>query len=201
MANPAHRLQRCSTTQSKEIGYYSRQPTMRFETFYQQQYRPVLGLAYVLVGEQGGAEDLTQEAFTKAHQKWDEVKSYENPQAWVRRVLVNQKISTFRRLESEQKAKTKLRLQRPPVIELSSRSEEVWASVRALPERQAQTIALRYWNDLTINQIAETLDCGAETVKTHLSRARATLAKNLTNQAEAMGVPFNEPPNSERRKP
>ncbi len=162
--------------------YNVRSTSMTFESFYQQEYRAVLGLAYVLVGPYGGAEDLTQEAFTKAHQRWDEIKTYENPQAWIRRVLVNQKNSNFRRLSIERKANAKLGQQRTEVVELSPHSEEVWAAVRALPERQTQVIALRYWNDLTVRQIAETLDCGTETIKTHLSRARATLAQQLDNE-------------------
>ncbi len=152
----------------------------------------MLGLAYVLVGPHGGAEDLAQEAFAKAHQRWAEVETYDNPEAWVRRVLVNQKNTNFRRLGTENKATDLLRRQRVPVVELPPRSEEVWAAVRALPKRQAQVIALRFWNDLTIRQIAETLDCGTETVKTHLSRAKVTLARQLEGKGTGFDVKLDD---------
>lgn len=150
-----------------------------FDAFYQREYRSIVGLAYVLSGSAAEAEDLAQDALSEAHKRWEQVCLYENPQAWVRRVLVNRSSSRFRRLASEAKAKARLRSEPRPPIELTPRSTEVWAAVRALPRRQAQAIALQYWDDYSVAQIAETLECGTETVKTHLSRARAALALSL----------------------
>ena len=150
-----------------------------FESFYQSEYRAVVGLAYVLSGKAGAAEDLTQDAFTEAHRRWADISQYDNPGAWVRRVLVNKASSRTRRLVAETKAMTKIGGRRAEVAELHERSEEIWAAVRSLPARQAQAVALHYWEDLTINQIADVLDCGPETVKTHLKRGRAALEKKI----------------------
>ena len=153
--------------------------TIAFSTFYNAEYRAVVGLGYVLSGNRVLAEDLTQEAFIEAHRRWDEISRYDNPGAWVRRVMINRSRSKVRRIVAEAKAMTRL-AGRPTVHgELPERSEEVWAAVRALPTRQGQAIALRYWEDLGIVQIAEILDCSTETVKTHLKRGRASLAGRL----------------------
>ena len=94
-------------------------------------------------------------------------------------MLVNKSSSRTRRLVAETKAMTKIGGRRAEVAELHERSEEIWAAVRSLPARQAQAVALHYWEDLTINQIADVLDCGPETVKTHLKRGRAALEKKI----------------------
>ncbi len=54
--------------------------------------------------------------------------------------------------------------------------EEFWAEVRKLPRRQAQSVALYYLYDLSVAEIAQTLECSTGSVKVHLSRGRAALA-------------------------
>lgn len=68
---------------------------------------------------------------------------------------------------------------RGETIEPAERDGDVWDAVRALPPRQAQSIALFYWDDLSVAQIAGILECGTETVKTHLKRGRAALSQEL----------------------
>lgn len=154
-------------------------PGLDFSTFYHAEYRAVLGLGYVLGGSQSLAEDLAQEAFAEAHRRWDEIAHYNNPGGWVRRVMINRSRSKVRRFVAETKALTRLAGRPSFDAELPERSEEIWSAVRDLPVRQGQAIALRYWDDLGIVQIAEVLGCSTETVKTHLKRGRAALAERL----------------------
>ncbi|MCP5026250.1 MAG: SigE family RNA polymerase sigma factor [Actinomycetia bacterium] len=158
-----------------------RPPVESFDSFYRREYYSLVGLAYVLTGSHHASEDLVQLAFTEAHRKWDRVGSYDQPGAWLRRVLVNKSRSRFRRLGSEAKALTRIGNRRQDDIQPGERSTEVWAAVRQLPNRQAAVIALKYWEDLAIADIAKVLDCSTETVKTHLKRARATLSRQLEN--------------------
>lgn len=158
-----------------------------FSDFYESEYRSVVGLAYVLCGSRSVAEDLTQDAFTDAHKAWSKIEQYDNPGAWVRRVLVNKSTSRVRRAVFEAKALTRIGSRPAPVGELEERSEEVWAAVRSLPTRQSQAVALYYWEDLSLQQIAEVLDCGAETVKTHLKRGRMALAAKLGEHHGGVG--------------
>ena len=63
---------------------------------YRREYPSVVGLITTLVGDRSLAEDITQEAFGKAHRHWDRVRGYERPGVWIRRVAVNDAISSHR---------------------------------------------------------------------------------------------------------
>ena len=64
-----------------------------FEHFYRAEYRAVVGLAYALSGSRLAAEDIAQDAFIAAHRAWDRVGTYDQPGAWVRRVVANLSVS------------------------------------------------------------------------------------------------------------
>ena len=154
-----------------------------FDDYYRRDYRSLVGLAYCLCGSQWVAEDLVQDALTEAHRRWSSVSTYEDPDGWVRRVLVNKSTSRLRRARSEAKGLMRIGSRRSnDVIEPTERSGEVWAAVRALPSRQAQVIALFYWEDRPIREIAAILDITEETTKTHLKRARSRLATVLRDE-------------------
>ena len=147
-----------------------------FADFYAREIRNVIGLAYVLSGSRTGAEDFAADAFLVAFRHWDRIGSYDNAGAWVRRVAVNRSISTARRRLAEVKALIRVSNERDVIPELSADNEHLWASVRRLPRRQAQVIALHYWDGLNVREIAGVLELTEATVKTHLQRARQTLA-------------------------
>lgn len=155
------------------------EPAEDFDTYYRRDYRSLLGLAFVLTGSHTQSEDLVQESLTEAHRRWDQVRRYDDPGAWVRRVLVNRSRSRFRRLRSEAKALTAIGARRTEHVEPTEQVLEVWAAVRALPTRQAHVVALFYWEDRSMAEIAEILECGQETAKTHMKRARKSLAAQL----------------------
>ena len=67
---------------------------------------------------------------------------------------------------------------------VSDDADRVWAEVRRLPTRQIQAVALRYVEDLTLDEIGQVLGCSKDTVNTHLRRARATLARRLRLEVE-----------------
>ena len=155
-----------------------------FDAYYRSDYSLLIGFGFVLTGSRQLAEDLCQDALTEAHRKWHKINGYDDPGAWVRRVMVNKSRSRFRKLASEAKALTRLGAQPPEVVLPSERSAEVLEAVRALPARQSQAIALRYWEDRSIEEIASILGCGTETVKTHLKRGRASLAERLSESVD-----------------
>lgn len=156
--------------------------TEPFDRFYEREYRSVVGLAYALSGSRAASEDLAQEAFIAAHRNWEKVGSYDKPEAWVRRVVSNLSVSRFRKRASEIKALTRLaglRHGTMPLPELPFEAEEFWSKVRTLPKRQAQVIALHYLEDRPVAEIAEILECSANTVKVHLFKGRQKLANRL----------------------
>lgn len=153
-----------------------------FDEYYRSDYSTLLGFGFVLTGSRQNAEDLVQDALTEAHRRWKKIDGYDDPGAWVRRVMVNKSRSKFRKLTNEAKAFTRLGGRRIEDVAMpTERGSEVLEAVRALPERQRQTIALRYWEDRSVNEIAAILGCGSETVKTHLKRGRAALGVQLVS--------------------
>lgn len=153
-----------------------------FESFYAAERRSVVGLAYVLSGSRSGAEDLAQEAFMAAYRNWGRVSGYDDPGAWVRRVVANAAVSWLRRRGAE--ARAMLRLGRPDftIPAIDPAAELVWREVRRLPTRQAQAIALRYFDGLEVPEIARTLMCSESTIHTHLRRGREALARRLADR-------------------
>jgi RNA polymerase sigma-70 factor, ECF subfamily len=153
--------------------------SLTFDDFYRKEYRHVLGLAYVLTGNQWVAEDTAQEAFAAAFRVWRSIVAYDSPGAWVRRVTCNRAASVLRRRVREAKALMRLAGRMQTCIELAEDDEAFWQAVRRLPPRQAQAVALYYMEDYSVRDIAEVLDCSEGTVKTHLSRARDAVARQL----------------------
>ena len=138
-----------------------------------REHRHVLGLAFVLTGNQSAAEDVAQDAFTAAFRHWRSVAVCDAPGAWIRRVTCNRAASVLRRRLVEAKALVRLAKRTQTSIELDEGDGAFWQAVRRLPPRQAQAVALYYFEDYSVRDIAAVLDCSEGTVKTHLSRARA----------------------------
>jgi RNA polymerase sigma-70 factor (ECF subfamily) len=154
--------------------------TEDFDAFYQREYSRVLGLGIALSGSRETAEELAQDAFLAAYREWERVGRLDKPEAWVRRAVANRSVSTFRRLRTE--AKYRLHLAERDKGDDSAdvpTEVDVWNEVRRLPVRQAQVIVLTYFADLPRAEVAETLQCSEDTVKTHLRRARSTLSDRL----------------------
>ncbi|MFT4164657.1 MAG: sigma-70 family RNA polymerase sigma factor [Microlunatus sp.] len=152
---------------------------LSFDDFYRQEHRQVLGLAFVLTGSLAVAEDVAQDAFTAALRHWHVVADCDSPGGWVRRVTCNRAASVVRRRLVEARALVRLAKRTQTTVELDDGDAAFWQAVRQLPLRQAQTVALYYFADYSVREIAAVLDCSEGTVKTHLSRARAAVARQL----------------------
>lgn len=156
-----------------------RSVALDLETIFASEYKKLVALAYALTGALSVAEDIVQETFAAAHRKWELIRNYDLPSAWLRKVVVNQAASHRRRRRRE--------IERDSVLVASEMAEEhpgasddsIWHHVRALPKRQRQLVALVYVDQITVKKAAETLGISEPTAKTHLQRARATLAGKL----------------------
>lgn len=155
-----------------------------FESFYRAEYRPVVGLAYALSGSRIAAEDIAQDAFLAAHKQWDRVAFYDKPEAWVRRVVSNLSVSHFRTRIREASAIARLKSPGEYLPELPETDAAFWRTVRSLPKRQAQALALHYLEDRAVDEIADILGCSPSTVKVHLHKGRASLARKLGETGE-----------------
>ena len=154
-----------------------------FETFYAREYRPLVGLTYVLSGSRAAAEDLAQDAMAATYRRWSRVSAMDSPTGYLRRTAVNLAASAVRRRVAEGKALLRLTGQRAiattelPV--LPPDDDAFWAEVRRLPRRQAQAVALRYLYDCPVLEVAEVMGISEGAAKSHLHRARTTLTSVL----------------------
>ena len=152
-----------------------------FEEFYARNRKPLIALAYAVTGSSSAAEDLAQEALTAAFRSWDEVRSKDDPGTWVRRILLNKASSAYRRRLAEAKALAR----RPrgvgsvPFPEVTGEIDRILTEVRRLPRRQVEVIALAFLEEMTVTEIAETLQVTRQTVDVHMRRARSTLDARL----------------------
>ena len=154
-----------------------------FDSFYLRELPGLVLLARALTGS-AYADDVAQEAMLEAYRRWDDVRGFESPTGWVRRVCANKAVSGLRRREVEARALLRWRAQRPMPVAMPGDAEEFWCQVRRLPKRQAQSVALFYLYDLSVSEVAATLGCSQGSVKVHLSRGRAALAARLGESAE-----------------
>ena len=150
-----------------------------FPAFYEAEYRAMVRLATALVGRRDVAEELVQDAFVSLHGRWDQVSKYQSPEGWLRRVVINRSMSALRRRAVEVRLLGRLSRLRERHSASPEVEGEIWQAVAALPKRQAQVIALMFVDDLTVTEIAAVLECEENTVRTHLRRARQSLAAHL----------------------
>ena len=159
--------------------------SVSFTEFYESHYRAAVRLAVAVIGRWDVAEELVQDVFVTLHGRWVRVSQYESPDGWLRRVVLNRSLSALRRRTVEVRLLARLARQREHYIELPAPAGETWRVVAALPKRQAQVVALMFVDDLTVTEIASVLECDETTVRTHLRRARQSLAQRLSLDEES----------------
>lgn len=153
---------------------------MTFEEFAEARTPGLLRYATVLTCDPHLAEDIVQEVLVRVYRKWNRISALDLPEMYVRRMITNEFLSWRRR-----KASTDVPFSPEAFAELGLATGDSAAQyderdlllrdIAALPRKQRAVLVLRYFCDLPDEQIAEILGCGAGTVRSHVSRALATL--------------------------
>lgn len=151
-----------------------------FESFHEKGFRVVVRAVRPVVGD--ACEDVAQEAFLVAFERWGELSQLRDPLAWVRKVATRmawrRASREHRRPDLEMSGQLLLGSSNPEAHDLDLR-----ASLRHLPRKQAAAVALHYLLDWSIADVATALDATEPTVKTWLHRARPMLAERLAGLA------------------
>ncbi|MCU1360393.1 MAG: putative polymerase subfamily sigma factor [Ilumatobacteraceae bacterium] len=150
-----------------------------FDAFYRDHYQRVLAVSIAVVGDRDRAVDVAQDAFISLQHRWSTVSRYDRPDLWVRRAAINRALSWRRRVGSELRALTRLAARPATASGTDQPDDEVWRFVRELPRAQASVIALVFVGDLTLEAAAQAMGIATSTAKTHLQRAKRTLATRL----------------------
>jgi RNA polymerase sigma-70 factor (ECF subfamily) len=147
-----------------------------FADFYEQEFGRVVGSVRWLAG--ASAEDVAQEAFIVAQQRWDEVATLEVPFAWVRRVALR----IARRRAERDRIRPTLESARMRVCDgfpSHAVDLDLLAALSELPSRHAQAVWLYHLEDRPIVEVAERLGCSVSAAKVLLMRTRRHLAARL----------------------
>lgn len=132
--------------------------------------------AYLMVGDVGLAEDLVQEALTRTYLAWPRLRDPHRAEAYTRKAITTTAIDWSRRRRWRAE-----RTGRLPEVAAPDRTADVddrtwlWLCLLQLPVRQRIAIVLRYYEDLTERETAETMGCAVGTVKSQVAAGLAKL--------------------------
>ena len=147
-----------------------------FDDFMRGRWPAMVRLAYGLTGDAGHAEDLAQSAFARAYASWGRVLRAGNPDAYVRKIVINEHRNLLRkrRVREELHADLAHAADGPSWAE-PDESGALLSALGRLGARQRAVVVLRYWLDLSEAETAAALGCSVGTVKSQASRALAAL--------------------------
>ena len=151
-----------------------------FTEFYKANYGRVVALAGAMVGDRQQAEDIAQEAFSRALARWPRIARYDIPEAWVRRVTLRLVIDASRRMRRAVRASALLAVKQRDDKPDPLASTALTLALMRLPLAQRQVVVLYYLADLPVHEIAR--DCGISdgAVRTRLAVAKRRLERELS---------------------
>ncbi len=174
------------------------EPVTTFDEYVAARGAGLVRFAILLTGDGHRAEDLVQEALARAYLRWEWIGRSDQPDIYIRRMLVNASRSWWRR-RSSREVPIEWAVERPASGDLVAESADrdaMWRLIATLPYRQRAVLVLRYYEDLGDADIAEILDCSTGTVRTHAMRALNALRKTYDDTSNDDGEPPSTRSNS-----
>jgi RNA polymerase sigma-70 factor, ECF subfamily len=151
-----------------------------FEELYTSAFARLVGQLFLVTGNMHEAEEVVQEAFTRAAGRWQQLRDYDLPEQWVRRVAINLACDGRRRVRRRLAVLAQLDPDAAAVVPpISVDGLAVAAVLATLPRRHRQVVVLHYLFDWPVQEVARQLAVPVGTVKSRLARARKALAAQL----------------------
>lgn len=153
-------------------------------------------IAYLLTGDHHAAQDLMQSALVRLAGHWRRIAAGGDPEAYLRRIMVNERNTWWRRRPPEPGPAVPDSAGRDEASDAVARAS-LAAALRMLPPRQRAVIVLRFYADLTETETARTMGCSVGTVKSQAHVALARLRQLLppphsSDQADAWPTSYLE---------
>jgi RNA polymerase sigma-70 factor (sigma-E family) len=148
-----------------------------FAEFIDARQHALQRTAWWLTGDWALAEDLVQAALARSWPKWERIRRLDQPELYVRRVMINLWSSWNRRRWRKEQATASVPDHHVPgdmAAEVATRLA-VRSALESLTVRQRAVLVLRVFDDLPEAQVAQLLGCSVGTVKSTLSRALTRL--------------------------
>jgi RNA polymerase sigma-70 factor (sigma-E family) len=153
---------------------------LEYAWFFRAEFPMVLRTVFLILGDRGKAEDVTQEAFIQLLSHWKKISRYERPDAWVRRVAIRLAVKAQRRermREVLERDTSGPQGPKAPDVDLAN-------ALQQLPLKQRTCVLLFYYEDRPIAEIVDILGISEGAVKVHLHRARERLATLLGEEVD-----------------
>ncbi|WP_240938045.1 SigE family RNA polymerase sigma factor [Nocardioides sp. JQ2195] len=157
---------------------------LEFDEWVSARIPALLRFAYLVTGSREAADDVLQSVLTRSFERWSTVRRTHDPDAYVRRMIINENVSSWRRWGKRQTPVPEI-VDRHRVSDPSdqvSNADAVWRVCQALPRRQRAAVVLRFYEDLDHREIAGILGCSEVTVRSQIHRALAALRAELERQ-------------------
>ena len=151
---------------------------------YERHVGRAVALARVLTGEPHLAEDLAHDAFVRVAGRFGHLRHPDAFDAYLRRAVLNLCRARWRRLRLERAWERRQagREDPAPAAYDSQERDTVWRAIGCLPYRQRAAVVLRYYEDLSVESVAEVLGCSTRAARSLLARAMATLRQTLKEE-------------------
>jgi len=148
---------------------------------FRDHHLELVRLALVMVGDLATAEDVVQDAFERLHRGWRGLRQPSSGLAYVRSSVLNGCRSVHRRAAVARKHAPQLAEPEATAADTAAADDrgEMAAALRSLPRRQREVLVLRYYLDLDVAEIAETLGISPSAVRSTNTRGLAALAEEL----------------------
>ena len=139
----------------------------------------LLRLAYVLTGNGTDAEDVVQDALSRALPRWSRISTVDDPDAYVRRMVVNAHVSRWRKLRRREVPVEVVHDRPVPAGVGAEDRDRLWRACRALPPDQRTAVVLRFYEDLDYAEIAALTGVREGSVRSRVSRGIAAMRHEL----------------------
>jgi RNA polymerase sigma-70 factor (sigma-E family) len=158
-----------------------------FVEYVQARQQTLVRFAYLLTSDHHTAEDLVQTALAKTYLTWDRLRDRGAIDAYVRRIIVNENTSMWRRAWKRNERSTDLLPDAGHSDPDSTSRDAMWRVVQTLPPKQRAAVVLRYYEDLSEADTAAVLGCSVGNVKSQTSRGIAAIRAAVTSDPELLG--------------
>jgi RNA polymerase sigma-70 factor, ECF subfamily len=143
-----------------------------FDAFFNQEYTPLLRLLFAMTGSLSEAEELAQEAMTRAFERWARIGGMDSPAGYVYRMAVNLNRSRLRHLRLRFAKQSQIRPPAQPQPEIVG---SLVAALGELPRGQREALLLVEWLGLDAVEAGRILGVSASSVRSRVHRAKAAL--------------------------
>jgi RNA polymerase sigma-70 factor (ECF subfamily) len=145
-----------------------------FEAFFEDQYPNLLRAMYLITRNRHEAEEVTQDAFVRALERWDRVRIADNRPGYLYRIALNLYRSKLRRVARAAR-KTVRPVPEPDPFEAADDRDAIGRAMTTLPEGQREAVVLVEWLGMSDDEAGEVLGVSPITVRVRLHRARGNL--------------------------